>query len=111
MLGFCLTLGTESAWAGFCALAAVRLEMDERAALAFASLGSLPLPQAETVARVLFGAAGAPVPSFLGGMNEARSWAAMATEAELKCYAAAAYDAMSRANQIAFDRRNSEVEF
>ncbi|WP_133065826.1 hypothetical protein [Mameliella alba] len=110
MLGYTLTLGTSDAWSGFSDVAAARLSTEERAALAFASLRSLAPDHAELTARAAIRAAGAPVPAFLGQMNEARSWAAFASRSELKAYAAAAYAALSPKDQAAFFRHISEVE-
>ncbi|WP_306043855.1 hypothetical protein [Mameliella sp. MMSF_3455] len=110
MLGYTLTLGTSDAWSGFSDVAAARLSNEERAALAFASLRSLHPDHAELTARAAIRAAGAPVPAFLGQMDEARSWAALASRAELKSYAAAAFDALSAADQTDFFRYISEVE-
>lgn len=42
MLGYTLTLGDYAAWAGFITFLMIRLTRQERAALAFAALRSLP---------------------------------------------------------------------
>ena len=110
MIGYCLTLETADAWSGFSYVAAARLSTEERAALAFAALRSLTPSHAEITARAALEAAGAPIPAFLGQMNEARSWAAFASRAELKCYAAAAFEAMSDRDQAAFFRHISKAE-
>ncbi|WP_417210003.1 hypothetical protein [Antarctobacter sp.] len=110
MLGYTLTLGGAEAWSGFSDVAAARLSTEERAALAYAALRSLHPDHAELTARAAIHAAGAPIPAFLGQMVEARSWAAFASRAELKCYAAAAFEAMSDGDQAAFFRHISEVE-
>ncbi|OWV52190.1 hypothetical protein CDZ97_26595 [Mameliella alba] len=110
MLGYTLTLGTSDAWSGFSDVAAARLSTEERAALAFASLRSMNPDHAELTARAAIRSAGAPVPAFLGQMDEARSWAAFASRSELKAYAAAAYAALSAKDQAAFFRHISEVE-
>ncbi|MGC9370310.1 MAG: hypothetical protein ACP5DX_12285 [Paracoccaceae bacterium] len=110
MLGYCLTLGTADAWSGFTFVAAARLSEAKRAALAFASLNSLEPEHAEMTAAASIGLAGAPLPSFLGGMEDARLWASHASRSELKAYALAAYEAMSAADQAAFFRHISEVE-
>jgi hypothetical protein len=74
MLGFCLMLDTPEAWAGFSFVAAVRLTPAERAQLASAVLAALRPDLAEEVASASLGAAGRPLPSFLGGMEDARFW-------------------------------------
>ncbi|WP_334061376.1 hypothetical protein [Limimaricola cinnabarinus] len=102
MLGYCLTLGTADAWTGFSQVAIVRLSETERAALAFFALNSLDPDQAERAAAASIKSAGMPCPPLLGGMDEARFWAADASRSELKAYVAAAYEALSPADQAAF---------
>ena len=111
MLGYCLTLGTANAWAGFSTVAAARLSDTERAALGFASLQSLSPDLAEITAAAALGAAGDPLPPFLGGLRDAEGWAQLATRAELKAYALAAYEAMTAPDQAAFFRHISTVDF
>ncbi|SEL66549.1 hypothetical protein SAMN05444413_1139 [Roseivivax marinus] len=91
-------------------VAAVRLTETERAALAFSALNSLKPDDAELTAAVSIGSAGPPLPSFLGGMEEARLWASYASRCELKAYALASFEAMSAENQAAFFRHISEME-
>ncbi len=104
MLGYCLTLGTAEAWAGFSLAAAVRLDATERAALGFATLNSLDAEQARMTAAASLGAAGEPLPPFLGAMDEARDWAAWATPTELDAYCLAAFQRMAPDRQAAFLR-------
>ncbi|WP_128910606.1 hypothetical protein [Tropicibacter alexandrii] len=110
MLGYCLMLGRSDAWSGFSDVAAARLTIEERAALAFAALRSLHPRHAEMTAAAALGAAGEPLPAFLDEMTTARTWARSAMTAELKCYAVAAFEAMSQADQAAFFRYINEVE-
>lgn len=110
MLGFCLTLGTADTWSDFSFVASVRLEESERAALAYAALRSLDASNAEIVAAGVMGASGTPLPSFLGGMDEARSWAAFASPHDLKTHALAAFEAMTAKDQAAFFRHISALE-
>ncbi len=110
MLGYCLTLGTADAWSGFSFVASARLSEIERAALAFSALKSLEVPHAEMTAAAAFRGAGTPLPPFLGGMEEARSWAADAGPAELKAVALAAFEALDPRDQAAFFRHISEME-
>jgi len=110
MLGYCLTLGGADAWAGFSVVAAARMAETERAALAFAALNSLDQEHAEMTAAASLSSAGAPLPPFLGGMDDARFWASWASRSELKTHALAAYEAMSAKDQLAFYRHISEVE-
>ncbi|MDF1716193.1 MAG: hypothetical protein P1U75_05915 [Antarcticimicrobium sp.] len=110
MLGYCLTLGDAEGWSSFAYLAVLRLSDIERASLALAALNALTPEQAQHAAAMSIGSAGAPLPAFLGGMEEARSWAAYASRSELKAYALAAHDAMSAKDQAAFLQHISEVE-
>ena len=110
MLGYCLTLGTANAWSDFAQVAAIRLTEIERASLAFAMLRSLSPASAELTAGAALGAAGAPLPPFLGGMDEARVWASWASRAELKTHTLAGFEEMSLADQAAFFQHISELE-
>lgn len=110
VLGYCLVLGDPDAWGGFSVVARARMTHEERAALVVAALGSLPYQHAlETVATV-FGAAGDPLPPFLGGMEDARHWAGWASPNELKAYALAAFEAMPTQDRAAFFRHISTIE-
>jgi len=104
MLGYCLTLGSPKAWADFSIVASARLTRIERASLAFAALNSLNGEQARMTAAAALGAAGEPLPPFLGAMDEARDWAALASAAELDAYCLAAFRYMAPARQAAFLR-------
>ncbi|MDK3019633.1 hypothetical protein [Pseudodonghicola flavimaris] len=110
VLGYSLTLGDAEGWAVFSKVAALRLSDEERAALAYAVLNSLSPEQAALVAAASMRRASVPLPAFLGGMEDARYWAALASRCELKAYALAAYDAMSAKDQAAFFRHIGEVE-
>ncbi len=110
MLGYSLTLGDPEAWAGFSLVASVRLSVFERAGLAVAALKSLPDHHALMTAAAVIGAAGEPLPPFLGGMDDARAWASWASPAELRAYALACFEAMTPKDQAAFFRRISAVE-
>lgn len=109
-IGFCLTLGGFEAWSKFSQIAAKLLDEDERIAVAWAVLRSLSADQAIATTAAVLRPAGHPLPAFLGGMQDARFWASMASQAELKAYAAAAYDAMSMRDQNAFYQHIREVE-
>ncbi len=110
LLGYCLTLGDISAWKAFAQVASVRLNTTERVSLAYATLNALTPQQAEQVASAALSASGAPLPAFLGGLHDARHWASLATKAELKAYALAAFEALSPREQTAFYRHISEVK-
>lgn len=110
MLGFALTLGTGAGWADFSTLARLRMTETERGALAYATLSALDRDKAEAIVAEFMGAAGEPLPAFLGGMDDARDWASLAARPELKAYALAAFEAMSARDQAAFFRHISEME-
>ncbi|HMQ94812.1 MAG TPA: hypothetical protein PKA33_08585 [Amaricoccus sp.] len=109
MIGFTLTIGTPKAWAGFTIVAAARLAETERAALAFAALSSLAPEHSIATAAAAIRPAGAPLPAFLGGMDDAREWAFFARRPELKAYATAAFEAMEAPDQADFFRHSREV--
>lgn len=109
-LGYTLVSGEPHAWAGFSVVCRARLTIFERAGLAVAALGSLPEDCALETAAAAFGATGDPLPPFLGGMADARDWASMATDSELKAYALACFEAMAPRDQAAFFRHISTTE-
>lgn len=102
MLGYCLTLGNAEGWGNFSYVAVLRLSETERASLASSALNTLDPERAEAVAAASIGAAGAPLPTFLSTMEEARWWASCAAKAELKAYALAAFEAMAPTDRAAF---------
>lgn len=110
MLGYCLVLDTPDAWGGFSVVARARMTLKERAALVVAALGSLPYQHAIETVSTVFGAAGDPLPPFLGGMEDARHWAGWASPNELKAYALAAFEAMPSQDKAAFFRHISTIE-
>lgn len=110
MLGYTLHIGTPEAWQGFRRVAQVRMTEAERVMLAFFMLESLPSDNAELAAAAVIGCAGSPLPAFLGGMDDARTWAAWASRNELKSYALAAFEAMSAKDQAAFFQHIRAIE-
>ena len=110
MLGYSLLRGTPDAWVDFSIVARARLSIVERAGLAVASLRSLPDVLALDTAAAAIGMAGDPLPPFLGGMEDARSWASWASPVELKAYALAAFEAMSAKDKAAFFHHISTIE-
>ncbi|MFC3057857.1 hypothetical protein [Paenirhodobacter populi] len=102
MLGYSLILGTSEAWQAFGLIAAARLSAGERAALAAVVLATLDHGEATSIAAAVIGAAGDPLPAFLGGMHDARNWSQWASAEELKAYALAAFEAMAPADQARF---------
>lgn len=101
-LGYALTLQRTYGWHFFTDQAAAKLAETERAALAFAALQSLSPELAEMTAAHALGASGSPLPPFLGGMDEARLWAACASRTEHKAFALAAFEALTPSDQAAF---------
>ena len=110
VLGYALTLGPGTGWQAFSAIAAAYLSDQEKVSLAFAALSALDPDLAEQTAAAALNAAGAPLPPFLGGMDDARYWASIASRSELKAYALAAHDALSPRDQAAFFQIIREVE-
>ena len=110
MLGYTLFISDPEAWGGFSTVCRARLTVFERAALAVAALRSLPDTYALDTAAAVMGAAGEPLPAFLGGMEDARSWASFATPSELKAYGLACFEAMAPRDKAAFFRQISTVE-
>ena len=110
MLGYALTLGTSEGWLAASAIFEARLSEAERASLAFAALCGLHPTQRQDTATAAIRSAGSPLPSFLGGMEDARFWASFATPQELKAYALASFEAMSPQDQAAFFRHIGTIE-
>lgn len=110
MIGYCLTLGTPEAWAGFRFAALPLLTEVEKAMLAYFALTSFEPENIELLAGAAIRSSGHPLPPFLGGMEDARSWAAWASRFELKAYALAAFEAMSPADRAAFVQHISAIE-
>lgn len=110
MLGYTLLLGDPEAYGRLSTIARHRLTLSERAGLAVAFLGSLPDDFALQAASAVVCGAGDPLPPFLGGMEDARHWASLATVDELKAYGLACYEALSSRDQAAFFRHISTVE-
>ena len=101
-MGYCLTLDDTSGWYDFVRLCRANLNKNEQINLATAGLFVLTPDEREIVAAKVLGADGAPLPSFLGGMDDARFWASTATHNDLKAYALAAYEALPVKEQNAF---------
>jgi hypothetical protein len=69
-------------------------DLERRVQIAGDALCDLEPWQAEMVAAKVLQAAGSPLPAFLGGMDEARFWASIATPSEIECYGAACFEMM-----------------
>lgn len=110
VLGYTLTLGDAASYGKLSVIARKHLTLAERGGLACAFLGSLPEDCPMQAAATALGCAGAPLPPFLGGMEDARSWSSWATESELKAYALACYEALPIREQAAFFRHISTVK-
>lgn len=110
VLGYCLTLGTPEAWVGFREIANARLDRRELGMLAYSALNTLDTELAISTARAVLGAREGPSPAFLGGMDDARFWASLASRHELKAYALACFEAMAPRDQAAFFQHISNIE-
>lgn len=105
MLGYTLVLGTVDAWQGFARVAAVRLDVEERAALAWAALRSLDADTAAMAVEAAFepeGGAGMPMVPLDDFADEAAFWSERAAPDELAAYAVAIFRAMGAADRRAF---------
>lgn len=104
MLGYTLTLGDFDAWESFSLFMIAKLEPEERAALAWASLRSLTTEQAEATTETVLGrnAPNWPEPAIFNLMREAAFWADHASEEELGAYCLATFRSMPPERQSAF---------
>lgn len=110
LLGYSLLLGTSEAWQSFGLISATRLTVQERAFMVAVLLATLDPESVADIAATAVGAAGDPSPPFLGGMEDARSWASWASPSELKAYALACFEAMTPKDQAAFYSHIGTVE-
>ena len=112
ILGYTLILGTADAWQGFARVAAIRLDVEERAALAWAALRSLdPETRALTIEAAFepergAGMPGVPLDDFA---DEAAYWAERAAPDEASAYAVAIFKAMSKRRKRDFAAYVQEV--
>ncbi|WP_306114187.1 MULTISPECIES: hypothetical protein [unclassified Roseovarius] len=103
VLGFALHLGDFNSWVKLSGVWSVRLKDEERAAIAYAALKSLPPHQAElTAGAVLPEGAGMPQVALFSEMDQAAHWADLASEEELDAYCLAAFNRMHADRQLAF---------
>ena len=104
MVGYCLLAG-ESAdnWHGLSVVLSARTTLQQRVAMAWAVLRSLPPETVNDVAStVLPDRTSPPIPPFLGHMDEAAFWADMAEPEALDAYCLASFNRMSPGRQAAF---------
>ena len=108
VLGYVLTAGTPDAWRGFAVVAMARLSTSELACLAKAALIALP----DDVADLVWSQrTGAPLPTFMSLMDDARYWASNASRREKKAYWLAIWDEMAASDQAdAFKYITSQKE-
>ena len=72
-------------------------DLQSRVQRAGDALSDLEPWQAELVAAKVLKPVGSPLPPFLGGMDEARWWASIATPTEIECFGAACFEMMDLA--------------
>lgn len=101
-VGYALTLGSSDAWVRASQVIHGRLAVDERAALAWASLITLEPDDAALIAQAAVGCAGQPIAPLFDALDEAAFWADMASREELEAYCLASFNAMQPARQTAF---------
>ncbi len=112
MLGYTLVLGTLDAWQGFARVAEARLDVKERAALAWAALRSLDADTAAMTVEAAFepeGGAGMPMVPLDDFADEAAFWAERAAPDELAAYAVAIFKAMPKRRKRDFATYVQEV--
>lgn len=105
MLGYSLVLRTAEAWQGFTLVAAIRLDVEERVALACAALRSLDPETAALTVEAAFaseGSGGMPDAPFTDFEDEAAFWADRAEPNELAAYAVAIFLSMPKPKRRAF---------
>ena len=103
-LSYSLTLGDELGWSSFTAVALLRLDDGERAALLFAALQATNPNHIQLTLEAALGCSGAsmPIAPLLSHMDEAAFWADMAVPEELDAYCLASFNRMSPARKAAF---------
>lgn len=102
-VGYALWLDNEDDWFGLPVILRARLDVRQRAALAFMALKSLDPDEAmQTAEAALYTGAGSPQPPLFGFMDQAAFWADMAAPEELEAYCLASFNAMQRPRQAAF---------
>lgn len=105
VLGYALTLGDAESWQGTSTVWRVQLSVEERIALGRSALQSLDAPDVKAVLRV----AGAPVPPFIGPIEEALSWAKFAGSNEINAYVFTSFNALPAARRRDFLKYAQEV--
>ena len=105
VVGYALTLGNAEAWQGFARWAAMRLEVEERAALAWAALRSLDAETAALTVEAAFepeAGAGMPDTTFGDPIDQAMHWVSWVNSEELDAYAVAIFNALPDAKKRDF---------
>ena len=102
-IGYAAWLDTHKAWLGLPVVLASRLEVHQRAALAYAALRTLNDDQIEAVFEAVAPqGAGQPQPAFLGIMDQASFWADLATQDERDAYMLASFNCSPAPRRAAF---------
>ena len=102
MLGFALVFGEGAGWLAFSAVIHARLSRTERAALAASALIAVDDEDLEPTLDAALGGAGEPMPWLVSPLDEASTWAAIASNEERRSYALAAFSAMPPGDQREF---------
>ncbi|SHM79794.1 hypothetical protein SAMN05443432_1198 [Roseovarius litoreus] len=108
-LGYTLWLGAADHWFGLSAIFRARLNDEDRAGLAWATLRSLDPYHAQAVADAVLGGAGAPDAPLFDTADQAAIWAGIADDDELDAYAVAIFNALPPAKQRYFLEYGQEV--
>lgn len=86
------------------------LSKKQRAAIAYASISRLDTDDAAAVFATAHPHAGYPLPTLISAMGDARWWAGLASNSELKAYAVAVYEALPPKDKATFLSWASSVE-
>lgn len=102
--GYAVWLDTPDNWHGLTIVLTARLTVEQRGALAWATLRALPDHVADLVRQSGSGVGGYPIPPFdPNGIMDAATWhASVSSPIERKAYGTAHFQAMNSADQRAF---------
>lgn len=102
-VGHALLLGDANAWHGLSVVLTARLTMEERAAMAWAVLRSLPPKHvADVASAVLPDNADTPITPLFSSADEAANWASCAAYEDIKACTLAGFSRLTEHDQSAF---------
>ncbi len=104
-IGYAAWLDTDDAWLGLPVVLALRLEVHQRAALAYAALRTMDEDQIGAIVEVVAPqqhGAGQPQAAFNGIMDQASFWADLASQDERDAYMLASFNRSPAPRRAAF---------